>query len=93
MDYLCKRYKELAWKLKLIFNGLHGVISHKIELFITTASRISNFASMCTNIPLPIFFSWGEIPKLQEFLRRNINLLSFHMAKVIQAGKLPAFRN
>jgi hypothetical protein len=26
----------------LIFNGLHGVISHKIVPFITTAVRISN---------------------------------------------------
>jgi hypothetical protein len=29
-------------KRRLTFNGLHGVISHKIELFITTAVRTSN---------------------------------------------------
>jgi hypothetical protein len=87
-----------VWKLKLIFNGMHGVLSKKIELFITTAARISNFASMCMDIPLPIFFWWSggggrNNLNLREFLRRNINLLSFHMAKVIQAGELPAFRN
>jgi hypothetical protein len=29
-------------KRRFIFNGLHGVISHKIELFITSAEIISN---------------------------------------------------
>jgi hypothetical protein len=35
-----KRY--ISPKRLLNFNGLHGVISYKIELFITTAGRISN---------------------------------------------------
>jgi hypothetical protein len=33
-------------KRRLTFNGLHGVISQKIELFITTAVRTSNPAEL-----------------------------------------------
>jgi hypothetical protein len=34
--------QSLAYYLILTFNGLHGLISHKIKLFIITAVRTSN---------------------------------------------------
>jgi hypothetical protein len=40
-------------KRRLTFNGLHGVISQKIELFITTAVRTSNPTNLnCNNSEL-----------------------------------------
>jgi hypothetical protein len=33
---------DVSPKRRLIFNGLHGVISQKIELFLSTAVRIAN---------------------------------------------------
>jgi hypothetical protein len=32
----------LFQSVRLTFNGLHGVISHKLQLFITTAVRTSD---------------------------------------------------
>jgi hypothetical protein len=37
-----RRRRHVAPKRRLTFNGLHGVISQKIELFITTAVRTSS---------------------------------------------------
>jgi hypothetical protein len=34
--------KHFPSKRRLTFNGLHGAISQKIELFVTTAERASN---------------------------------------------------
>jgi hypothetical protein len=42
-----------------IFNELHGVISQKIELFITTAMRTSNPA--CAFLSIPAAFTFRRI--------------------------------
>jgi hypothetical protein len=39
---LASCYIHILPKRRLTFNGLHGVISHKAEPFITTAVRTSN---------------------------------------------------
>jgi hypothetical protein len=52
-------------KRRLAFNGLHGIISQKMELFITTAVRTSNpafkrdgvlreFGNACVCVPVSI---------------------------------------
>jgi hypothetical protein len=38
----CKCRRHVPPKRQLIFNGLHGAMSHKVELFITTDARTSN---------------------------------------------------
>jgi hypothetical protein len=40
------RWRYVPLKRQLIFNGLHGVISQKIVLFIMTTVRTSNPASL-----------------------------------------------
>jgi hypothetical protein len=37
-----KRERHVDPKRRLVFNGVHGIIFQKIELFITTAVRTSN---------------------------------------------------
>jgi hypothetical protein len=50
----CRWRRHVPPKRRLTFNGPRGVISHRIELFLTTAVRTSN----CTNNLLICYCSW-----------------------------------
>jgi hypothetical protein len=43
------RWEHVPPKRRLSFNGLHGVISQKIEIFTTTAVRTSDVTKFCTH--------------------------------------------
>jgi hypothetical protein len=43
-------------EISVIFNGLHGVISQKIEVFVTTAVRTSTPTNINYLLPLNDFF-------------------------------------
>jgi hypothetical protein len=58
--------RDVSMKRRLIFNGLYGVMSQNIELFITTAVRSSNpnyfFVSLKTGD------SWSKPIKLRHII-------------------------
>jgi hypothetical protein len=74
----CRRH--FPSKRRLNFNGLHGVISYKTELFITTAVRTSNPTSIrvfisatnwaATVHQLPVWLSYTHIPR-RDILQIN----------------------
>jgi hypothetical protein len=72
---LVLRRKKWKWyvppKRRLTSNGLHGVISQKIELFITTAVRTSNPTEY------EYIFRWVIINLVSEFQFWGIDLLNF----------------
>jgi hypothetical protein len=63
----CRRRRHIPPKRRLIFNGLHGVISQKTEPFITTAVRASDpvYCTVMLAIHWAIYscnfpFTWGR---------------------------------